>query len=50
MSDLPVLDSVVFNDDPMSEDVYNRLLVDLGYEEKELSSRLTRAAMKHANI
>lgn len=50
MSDLPVLDSVVFNDDPMSEDVYNRLLVDLGYEEKELSRRLTRAAMKHANI
>lgn len=49
-NDLIVPDSVIFADEPMSEDVYNRLLTDIGYDEKELSRRLTRAAMRKANI
>lgn len=41
-------DSVVFADDPMSEDLYNRLLNDLGYSEKEWMRRLTREALARA--
>jgi hypothetical protein len=41
---------VIFADEPMSEDIYNRLLNDIGYDEKELSRRLTREAMRKANI
>lgn len=49
-NDLPVPDTVIFADEPMSEDIYNRLLNDIGYDEKELSRRLTREAMRKANI
>ncbi|UVK97768.1 dermonecrotic toxin domain-containing protein [Pseudomonas sp. B21-048] len=48
MNDLPVPETVVFADKPMSEDNYNRLLVDLADDEKELSRRLTRAALRKA--
>lgn len=49
-NDFIVPDSVIFADEPMSEDVYNRLLNDIGHDEKELSRRLTREAMRKANI
>lgn len=50
MNDLPVPETVVFADESMSEETYDRLLIDLGYDEKELSRRLTRAAMRKANL
>ncbi|MNI61621.1 hypothetical protein D3C73_1169020 [compost metagenome] len=46
--DLSVPDTVVFADEPISDVMYDRLLVDLGNDEKELSRRLTRAALKRA--
>jgi hypothetical protein len=48
MNDLPVPATVVFADEPISEATFDRLLVDLGDSEKELSRRLTRAALKKA--
>lgn len=48
MNDLPAPDTVVFADEPFSDAIFDRLLVDLGDAEKELSRRLTRAAMKLA--
>jgi hypothetical protein len=48
MSDLPAPDTVVFADEPFSDAIFDRLLVDLGDAEKELSRRLTRAAMRLA--
>jgi hypothetical protein len=43
---LGVDDSVVLADQDMSDEVYGRLLYDMGYEEKELSRTLTRAALQ----
>ena len=48
--DLPVPDTVVFADQPFSDATYDRLLVDLGDEEKALARRLTREAMKRAGL
>ncbi|KPU58371.1 hypothetical protein AN403_2734 [Pseudomonas fluorescens] len=48
MNDLPVPDTVVFADEPFSDAIFDRLLVDLGDAEKELSRRLTRQAMRRA--
>jgi hypothetical protein len=48
MNDLPAPDTVVFADEPFSDAIFDRLLVDLGDAEKELSRRLTRAAMRLA--
>ncbi|MFJ3371286.1 dermonecrotic toxin domain-containing protein [Pseudomonas sp. NPDC086251] len=48
MNDLPVPATVVFADEPISEAIFDRLLVDLGDEEKELSRRLTREALRRA--
>lgn len=48
MNDLPAPDTVVFADEPFSDGIFDRLLVDLGDAEKELSRRLTRQAMKRA--
>lgn len=48
INDLPVPDTVVFADEPFSDAIFDRLLVDLGDAEKELSRSLTRAAMKRA--
>ncbi|MHA6128724.1 NEL-type E3 ubiquitin ligase domain-containing protein [Pseudomonas fluorescens group sp. PF-1] len=50
MNDLPAPDTVVFADEPFSDAVFDRLLVDLGDAEKELSRRLTRQAMKRAGL
>jgi len=46
MNDLPVPETVVFADTPINEAMFDRLLVDLGDEEKELSRQLTRAALR----
>lgn len=48
MNDLPVPATVVFADEPISDAIFDRLLVDLGDEEKELSRRLTREALRRA--
>ncbi|NYH10129.1 NEL-type E3 ubiquitin ligase domain-containing protein [Pseudomonas moraviensis] len=40
----------VFTGDPMSDETYERLQRDLGYQEKELSRQLTRDAMRRAGI
>lgn len=40
----------VFTGAPMSNETYERLLRDLGYQEKELSRQLTRDAMRRAGI
>jgi hypothetical protein len=48
MNDLPVPDTVVFADQPISDETFDRLLVDLGDNEKELSRQLTRAALRQA--
>lgn len=45
---LPVPESVVFTGEEMTEEVYARLYSDLGHDEKELSRRLTRAALRKA--
>jgi hypothetical protein len=45
---LGVDDRVVLTDEDMSDEVYGRLLHDMGYEEKELSRKLTRAALQKA--
>jgi hypothetical protein len=41
-------DSVVLTDEDMSDEVYGGLLNDIGYEEKQLSRRLTREALQKA--
>lgn len=46
--ELDVPESVVFADTPMSDELYNRLLNDLGYNEKEWMRSLTRKALKKA--
>jgi hypothetical protein len=43
---LNIDDSVVLTDQDMTDEVYGRLLHDMGYEEKELSRTLTRAALQ----
>ncbi|WP_447794038.1 dermonecrotic toxin domain-containing protein [Pseudomonas farris] len=50
MKGFSIQEDVVFSGIPISEDIYNRLLIDLGDEEKELSRRLTREAMSRINI
>jgi hypothetical protein len=50
INDLPVPDTVVFADAPISNANFDRLLVDLGYEEKELLRRLTREALGRAGL
>jgi hypothetical protein len=37
---------VVLTDQDMTDEVYGQLLHDMGYEEKELSRKLTRAALQ----
>jgi hypothetical protein len=43
---LSIDDSVVLTDQDMTDEVYGQLLHDMGYEEKELSRKLTRAALQ----
>ncbi|MNX89527.1 putative E3 ubiquitin-protein ligase ipaH7.8 [compost metagenome] len=50
MNGFSIQEDTVFSGTPISDDIYNRLLVDLGDEEKELSRRLTREALARANI
>ena len=50
MNDLPAPNTVVFADEPFSDTTFNRLLVDLGDEEKEQSRHLTRQAMRRAGL
>ncbi|MNC37301.1 hypothetical protein D3C75_858580 [compost metagenome] len=50
MNGFSIQQDIVFSGTPISEDIYNLLLIDLGDEEKELSRRLTREAMTRANI
>jgi hypothetical protein len=47
---LPTLESVVFTGDEMTDEVYERLYNDIGYDEQELSRRLTRAALNTAGL
>ncbi|MNS00148.1 E3 ubiquitin-protein ligase sspH1 [compost metagenome] len=47
---LPVPETVVFADEPISEANFDRFLVDLWDGEKELSRRLTRAALSRAGL
>ncbi|KAA8560900.1 E3 ubiquitin-protein ligase SspH1 [Pseudomonas extremaustralis] len=46
--ELETSESVVFGDTPISDEHYNRLLNDLGYNEKEWMRRLTRQALGRA--
>lgn len=48
MNDLPVPPTVVFAESPISNAMFDRLLVDLGDAEKELLRRLTREALSRA--
>lgn len=45
---LNVDDSVVLTNEDMTDEAYGRLLNDIGYEEKQLSRRLTREALRKA--
>lgn len=47
---LSVSEEEVFTQEPMSDETYERLLRDIGYQEKELSRRLTREAMIRARL
>jgi hypothetical protein len=38
----------VLTDEEMTDEVYGGLLIDIGYEEKQLSRRLTRQALLNA--
>ena len=49
-NDLPVPDTVLFADEPFSDATFDRLLVDLGDDEKALSRRLTREAVRRAGL
>jgi len=46
--DLAIPEASVLTEEPMSEATYDNLLVDLGYQEKGLSRRLTRKALSKA--
>jgi hypothetical protein len=48
MNDLPVPETLVFADEPISETAYDRVLVNLGDEEKQLARRLTQEALRKA--
>jgi hypothetical protein len=48
MNDLPVPETVVFADVPISDEIYYRLFADLGHDEQELFRQLTRKALKKA--
>ncbi|MFJ2282374.1 dermonecrotic toxin domain-containing protein [Pseudomonas sp. NPDC087803] len=50
INDLPVPPTVVFDDAPISDAIFERLLVDLGDEEKALTRRLTREALTRAGL
>jgi hypothetical protein len=50
MNDLPVPPTVVFAEVPISDAVFDRLLIDLGDDEKELARRLTREALRRAGL
>ncbi|MCU1772288.1 NEL-type E3 ubiquitin ligase domain-containing protein [Pseudomonas sp. 13B_3.2_Bac1] len=50
MQDLPVPPTVVFDEAPISDAVFDRLLVDLADDEKELARRLTREALRRAGL
>jgi hypothetical protein len=47
-SQLNVPESLVLTGEEMTDEVYGGLLNDIGYEEKQLSRRLTRAALQNA--
>jgi hypothetical protein len=48
MNGLPVTEALVFADEPISDAAFDRLLVDLGDAEKQLSRQLTRDALRRA--
>lgn len=48
INDLPAPETVVFADEPISETDFDRLLVDLGDEEKQMAIQLTREALRQA--
>jgi hypothetical protein len=48
VNDLPVPETVVFADAPITDAAFDRLLVDLGDAEKQLSRQLTRDALRRA--
>ncbi|WP_330207629.1 NEL-type E3 ubiquitin ligase domain-containing protein [Pseudomonas sp. AM14(2022)] len=50
MNDLPAPATVVFNEEPISDTLFERLLVDLADDEKELARRLTREALTRAGL
>lgn len=50
MNDLPVPNTVVFTEEPLSDENLGRILSDLEDEEKGLARYLTRLAMKRAGI
>ncbi|MBV6822357.1 dermonecrotic toxin domain-containing protein [Pseudomonas sp. PD9R] len=50
INDLPVPPTVVFADEPISDMNFERFLIDLGDEEKELLRRLTRDALRRAGL
>jgi hypothetical protein len=50
MNDLPAPATVVFNEEPISDALFERLLVDLADDEKELARRLTREALTRAGL
>jgi hypothetical protein len=50
MNDLPIPETVIFTEEPMSDEFHDRLLNDLGYDERELSRRLTSEALKKASL
>jgi hypothetical protein len=47
---LPIAEQEVFTGMEMSTETYDRLLRDIGYQEKELRRQLTREAMSRAGI
>jgi hypothetical protein len=47
-NDLPIPETVVFADEPISDSDFDRFLVDLGDEEKQLARQLTREALRKA--
>jgi hypothetical protein len=48
INDLPIPETVVFADEPISDSDFDRFLVDLGDEEKQLARKLTREALRKA--
>ncbi|MNO52516.1 putative E3 ubiquitin-protein ligase ipaH7.8 [compost metagenome] len=45
---LGIAQGIALTDEPMTDEVYDGLLNDIGYEEKQLSRNLTRAALQKA--